>query len=214
MDGVLVDSERLVRDIFVELMLQDNIVDDPHDLYQRSIGLNKASILELYLQHMDSLDTAEYYYRKVGEIYRANMASDLQMKCGVINALKAVQTKALPQMVVTSTETDSAWRKIKLFDLDPYFTDLIGGDQVSKGKPDPEPYLTACAKLGVEPANALVIEDSPNGVKAGLAAGCAVVHVPDLVDTDPNWQDEIYDALDSLESFPAWFDAQQGGDWL
>ena len=60
----------------------------------------------------------------------------------------------------------------------------------------------------------LVVEDSPNGVKAGLSAGCAVVHVPDLVDTDPDWVDQIYEALDSLESFPSWFQAQQGGDWV
>lgn len=214
MDGVLVDSERMVRDIFVELMEQDNIVDDPRDLYQRSIGLNKASIIELYLQYMDSVETAEYYYRKVGDLYKEKLATDLQMKRGVVEALQAVQTQSLPQMVVTSTETESAWRKIKLFGLETYFDDLIGGDQVSKGKPNPEPYLTACSKLGVEPANALVIEDSPNGVKAGLAAGCAVIHVPDLIDTDPSWQDEIYDALDTLESFPAWFEAQRGGDWL
>lgn len=214
MDGVLLDSERLVRDIFVELMVADNVLDDPESVYMQSIGLNQKSILELYSQFMASTEQAEHYFKLVGETYKQRISSDLLLKPGVLAALQAVAREGLPQMVVTSSKTETAQLKLSKFGLQDYFCDILGGDQVTHGKPNPEPYLLACERLGINPANALVIEDSPNGVAAALAAGTAVIHVPDLIDTDPEWVDCIYDALDSLESFPDWIVAQRGGDWV
>ena len=60
------------------------------------------------------------------------------------------------------------------------FQVVVTGDEVRRGKPDPEPYLTAAARLGVEPARCVVVEDSPPGISSGLAAGCAVVAVPHI----------------------------------
>ena len=61
------------------------------------------------------------------------------------------------------------------------FTFTLAGDEVTRTKPDPEPYLTAAARLGVAPDRSVVLEDSPNGVAAAEAAGCRVVAVPNLV---------------------------------
>ena len=57
----------------------------------------------------------------------------------------------------------------------------VAGDEVPVGKPDPGPYLTAAARLGVDPRRCIVVEDSPTGVAAGVAAGAFVVAVPHLV---------------------------------
>lgn len=56
----------------------------------------------------------------------------------------------------------------------------VAGDEVQRGKPDPEPYRRAAGLLGVDPARCVVIEDSPSGVASGEAAGCAVVAVPSV----------------------------------
>jgi sugar-phosphatase len=61
--------------------------------------------------------------------------------------------------------------------LDQYFTDSITMEDVTKGKPDPEPYLKGSAKLGINPETCLVFEDSDSGIKSGLAAGMRVVAV-------------------------------------
>jgi len=214
MDGVLLDSERLVRDIFVELMLADKVLQDPETVYMQSIGLNQKSIIELYTQYMFSIEQAEHYFQLVAKTYKQRISSDLLLKPGVLAALQAVDGEGLPQMIVTSSKTETAKMKIAKFGLQDYFCDILGGDQVTHGKPNPEPYVTACQRLGINPANALVVEDSPNGILAALAAGTAVIHVPDLIETDPEWTDRIYDALDSLESFPDWFMMQRGGDWV
>jgi len=214
MDGVLVDSERLVQEVFAEQMLEHNVMANPAQRYLETVGLNHKGTVNWYLQFVESEELAEHYCSLVGKKYLERIEAELQLKDGVIDALEAVAETGLPQMVVTSSKTEHALTKLKMFNIDGYFQHIIGGDQVEQGKPNPEPYLKACKHLSVDPSRALIIEDSPNGVTAGLAAGCMVIHVPDLIDTNPDWQDAIYNALDSLESFPRWFEMQRGGDWL
>ena len=60
------------------------------------------------------------------------------------------------------------------------FTTTVAGDEVVRAKPDPEPYLTAAARLEVDPRRCVVLEDSPAGGASGEAAGCAVVAVPSV----------------------------------
>ena len=61
------------------------------------------------------------------------------------------------------------------------FSAVVTGDMVSAGKPDPEPYLLACAMLGVDPADCVAVEDSPTGVRSAVAAGVPTVGVPHVV---------------------------------
>jgi len=61
------------------------------------------------------------------------------------------------------------------------FVASITGDEVSNGKPHPEPYLAAAAALGLAPADCVAIEDSPTGVASALGAGCATLGVPHVV---------------------------------
>ncbi len=65
------------------------------------------------------------------------------------------------------------------------FEVLVSGDMVENGKPHPEPYLTAASLLGADPAHCVAIEDSPTGVAAALASGCATLGVPHVVDLEP-----------------------------
>jgi len=66
--------------------------------------------------------------------------------------------------------------------LRPYLDVLISNQDVANAKPDPEMYLTAAAKLGLKPAECLVVEDNPNGIKAAEAAGCPVMVVHSVND--------------------------------
>lgn len=69
---------------------------------------------------------------------------------------------------------------------------------ISKGKPDPEIFLRVCEAMGLDPANCLVIEDSPNGVAAARAAGCKVVAVQRHPDLDLSAAHEVVYDLDRL----------------
>lgn len=204
MDGVLVDSERLVRSVFIDVMANGGPVPDAEHRYLETIGLNKDGLIDWFLNFVDSVDSAVYWINQTGDRYTERAKTELVLKPGVIESLEHVARSGRRQMVVTSTRTELAEAKLEQVGLRGYFEDLLGGDQVSRGKPHPEPYLAGCTRLDVIPARSLVIEDSPNGVRAGLAAGCNVLHVPDLVPTDPEWAAQLTAALPSLEAFPGW----------
>jgi HAD superfamily hydrolase (TIGR01509 family) len=89
-----------------------------------------------------------------------------------------------------------------------HFAVTISGDDVSHNKPDPEPYLKAIAALGADPSRCVVLEDSPNGVAAGLASGCRVVAVPHAATIQPAERLQVVQSLAqvsaaSLEAFIA-----------
>jgi beta-phosphoglucomutase-like phosphatase (HAD superfamily) len=86
-----------------------------------------------------------------------------------------------------------------------HFETLAGGDEVRLGKPAPDIFLLAAARLGVSPETCLVFEDSSYGAQGALAAGMGVVVVPDLKRPTPEVERRAVRILDSLE---------QGQDWL
>jgi HAD superfamily hydrolase (TIGR01509 family) len=76
-----------------------------------------------------------------------------------------------------------------------WFVTSVAGDEVEHTKPAPDPYLEAAARLGADPRACVVLEDSPTGVTAGEAAGCAVVAVPSLRPIEPAPHRLVVDAL-------------------
>jgi HAD superfamily hydrolase (TIGR01509 family) len=81
---------------------------------------------------------------------------------------------------------------------DAIFAAVVTGDQVLDGKPHPEAYLTAAARLGVDPAACVAIEDSPTGVASARAAGCVVLAVPHHVPIPPAPGLTLVDSLAGL----------------
>jgi len=80
------------------------------------------------------------------------------------------------------------------------FATVVTGDRVEYGKPHPEPYLTAAAELGHDPAECLAIEDSNTGAKSAVAAGCTVLCVPNHVPILEGERRVFVDTLDGLDA--------------
>ncbi len=78
------------------------------------------------------------------------------------------------------------------------FEVIITSDDVEHAKPAPDIYLLACRRLGVDPADALALEDSASGVAAAKAAGLTVIGVPQFAETDVSAADRIIDSLEEL----------------
>ncbi|MBU6315894.1 MAG: HAD-IA family hydrolase [Acidobacteria bacterium] len=96
-------------------------------------------------------------------------------RAGIPTALVTMSWQRFADAVVSALPTGS-------------FTVVVTGDQVTNGKPHPEPYLAAAAALGLRPEDCVAIEDSPTGLRSAVAAGCRtiavpnVVHIPDAAD--------------------------------
>jgi beta-phosphoglucomutase-like phosphatase (HAD superfamily) len=83
------------------------------------------------------------------------------------------------------------------------FDATVSSSEVEHPKPAPDIYLRACELLGVAPAEAVALEDSPSGIAAAKAAGLACIAVPQFVETDVSAADEVVDSLEDLLAVPA-----------
>ena len=103
---------------------------------------------------------------------------------GAREILADLAARGVPLALASSTEGALVRRELDEAGLLRFFDALVCGDQVRRSKPDPEIFLTAAARLGVEPERCFVIEDSFNGVRAAAAAGMRPLMVPDLLPPD------------------------------
>ena len=88
---------------------------------------------------------------------------------------------------------------------------VVGGDQIKRGKPDPETFLKVAEALGQKPEDCLVFEDAHSGVHAAVAAGMSVVLVPDLLPATPEIAAKTAGVFPSLHHVVTWIDALPAG---
>ena len=104
----------------------------------------------------------------------------LAVKSGLLELLSFLDEISMPKAVATSTEYKRAIHKLSLVNLLDYFPVVIAGDQVEKGKPAPDIFLAAAARLDILPERCLVLEDSDAGIQAAYDAGMTPVMIPDM----------------------------------
>lgn len=175
MDGVLIDSEPVHERAIVALSaeLGDPITD--HDLLFSFKGAPEksmaAKLLELYPS--TPLDAEKIIRRKV-DLY-ASLFPEVTLIPGAREFVIASHNAGRRHGLTTSASRSTRQLTFETFGFAPFFDAIVTGEDITRGKPDPEPYLLTAEKLGVAPRQCLVIEDSINGVKSGKAAGCTVI---------------------------------------
>jgi beta-phosphoglucomutase-like phosphatase (HAD superfamily) len=87
----------------------------------------------------------------------------------------------MPRTIASSSHTDTIRENLHMSDLEKYFPQYVGGNQVRSGKPDPEIYLKAASVLEIDPSACIVLEDSGPGIRAAHAAGMIPIMIPDIV---------------------------------
>ena len=181
MDGLLVDSEPVWT--VAEVELAEQLGGQWGDEVKAAVvgtrlDVAVPAILRWFGADPTPLRVAEtstWLLGRMVELY----ARELPVRPGALELLAALADAGVPQALVSSSYrvlVDAALAT----GLGP-FALTIAGDEVTHGKPHPEPYRTAAARLGVDASRCVVLEDSPSGVASGEAAGCAVVAVPSVV---------------------------------
>lgn len=143
-----------------------------------------GSSTEDHAEHMefvlrrDGGDVADgmVLFEEVAVLMAEQVYSDPDLMPGAIELLDAFADAGMPQALVTATPMNLAGPAIESLPRD-YFSARVTGDQVQRGKPDPEPYATAISRLGVNPAECLAFEDSIPGETSARGAGARVVNV-------------------------------------
>jgi len=174
-DGVLVDSEAIYISVERELLAELGLFYDYATYLSRFVGLPMPD----YYQAL-----ARDYADRIGGAFPSDFAATLTQRVtprmdAELNALPNVDAVINrfdgPVAVASSMSLDIIHRKLELVNLSGFFNPHVySGEQVEKGKPAPDLFLFVAERLGLIPENCLVIEDSVNGVMAGVAAKMTV----------------------------------------
>jgi HAD superfamily hydrolase (TIGR01509 family) len=183
MDGLLVDSERVWLEIETEVMARLGARWTPeHQVHL--VGGSMERTVDYMLAVSGAAVPAATVRAWMTDGMVTRLAAGVHVMPGASELLDAVRAEGVPVALVTSSLQEIADAVLKSVGRD-RFDVVVTADDVSHTKPDPEPYLTAARLLGVQPVRCVVLEDSPNGVAAATAAGCAVVAVPSLLSIEP-----------------------------
>ena len=172
MDGVVIDSEPLhekaQRTVFTRYGLAV-----PEDVLPSFKGMVETDVFARIVREFAAapMDPALLVEAK-NAAYRALIA-EVELVPGFLSFLHGVRECYAVALTTSSIRADQA-RAFTKFDLDAYFDVVVTAEDITRPKPDPEPYVVTASRLGLTPGTCLVVEDSINGVRAAAGAGCVV----------------------------------------
>ncbi len=173
LDGVLLDSTRVVSQQYTIWALENGL--DPETVMKAAHGVRTVEVIRRVAPHLD----AEAETRSI-ELREAE-ASGIVAMAGAVELLNSIPKGRW--CVVTSGTRFLATTRMRKFGI-PVPAILVTADDVTRGKPDPEPYRKAAELLKVNSADCVVVEDAPAGIRAAHGAGMRVISLPSTYPVD------------------------------
>lgn len=184
MDGLLLDTERMYRDSWEKSAEQFGLVHNP-DFPRAVCGSSGMHMQEIILQYYPQVDAKAFAADCILRVER-ELQTHVPIKNGVSEILQYFKQRGVKLAVASSSKRETVKNNLNKVGILSYFDAVVSGDQVEHGKPAPDIFLLAARQIGCAPEDCYVFEDGTNGIRAGAAAGCATVMIPDL--TPPNAQ--------------------------
>jgi HAD superfamily hydrolase (TIGR01509 family) len=178
MDGLLVDSEPLWFEVEAQIMARMGSAWGPADqehLIGGSLGRSTAYMQRKAASPVPGEVIAEWLTQGMASLVRRR---GVPLMPGASALLAEISAAGLPRALVTSAEPEIMAAALDSVGVS--FPVTVCAADVINGKPDPEPYRLAAARLGVAPGDCVALEDSPSGITSAHGAGCAVVAVPSM----------------------------------
>lgn len=178
LDGTLVESMSMWGDIDVEYLKKFHL-PVPDGLQQAIEGLSMYQTAVYFKENFAIKDSLEEIMDDWNAMAYHKYTKEIPLKPGARKFLDHLKEKNIPCGIATSNSRILTEAILKSHQIKAYFPVMVTGDEIAKGKPDPEVYLEAARKLGVRPEKCLVFEDIPFGIMAGKNAGMTVCAVED-----------------------------------
>lgn len=198
LDGLMIDSERLTRDTFLEVC-EEMGIEGGKEYYNQLIGGGDDVFDEVAAKYpqFDCVWPVSTERRNKAMEEKWKVKNSLN-RLGLIELLSYLKERKMTIAVASSSPIEYVLKNIQNFD--PYFEfdTVTAGDQVTKAKPDPEVFLKTAEKLHIDPGNCLVLEDSKLGTIAAKKANMHCITIVDLVSMDKEFEEAIKFKLDSL----------------
>ena len=126
------------------------------------------------------------------------------VKKGLVELLHYLKDNNYKTIVATSSNRDRVDKILAQAKITEFFDDSICGDEVTKGKPNPEVFLKSCQKLGVNVDEAIVLEDSEAGIQASYDANIKVICIPDMKYPEKQYEEKTFKILKDLTEVTAY----------
>jgi HAD superfamily hydrolase (TIGR01549 family) len=182
-DGTIVDSLKQIHFSWKKAFEKNNITISDEEIVRDVFYASKDERSKRYNVDIDKLHGA--YLESQRNVY-----ANLELQEHIDTVLKELKNRGVKLSIVTSGKSELSRRVIASLDLEKYFDVILCGDEVSKGKPDPEIVYTALNLMGVGPEDALIVGDSAVDIETGKNAGIhTALYLPDA--NAPYVNDEI-----------------------
>lgn len=198
MDGVIFDSERATYNIWLEIGEKYGIkdIDIP---YRKTIGTNNELTRQIFLDYYGENSPFDMYKAEASaEYHRRYDGGRLPIMRGVKELLHYLKDNGIKTAIASSTRTALVKQQVIDAGIYDYFDKLVGGDMVSRSKPEPDIFLKAAELLNIAPEDCYVIEDSHNGIRAAKQAGMKPIMVPDMMEASEEMYEKSVAVLPSL----------------
>lgn len=176
MDGVIVDNAEWHLEAFAEFGKRHGLVQTKKD-YIKYFGNTNQMIMNTLFNTTLASDKLIALSREKEIIYRELYKPYIQAVEGLPAFLKNASDQGIPIALATSAPLENVEFTLGLTGLKKYFSVITDASMVKHGKPDPEIYLLTAVKLGVQPSDCVVFEDSIAGIQSALSAGMRVIGV-------------------------------------
>jgi HAD superfamily hydrolase (TIGR01509 family) len=176
MDGLMIDSERLYWQVEMELARSYRKEVKQETLW-KMMGRRPIEGLRIFVEDLELPISAEEALALRDARMREKYRDESEAMPGLFHILDTFYRK-LDLAVCTGAQREFMEIVVDRLKIRDKFEVLQASDEIQKGKPEPEIYLTTCEKLGCESQECIVLEDSSNGALAGKRAGCYTIGVP------------------------------------
>ena len=196
MDGLMINSERVTFEGY-QLVMRKLGLSISEDFYKQLLGKTLPTAYQIFYNEYGDDFPMEQVLNDVHQ-YMADLFDQegVPLKKGLLELLIYLKENNYKTIVATSSTRKRVDHILGLADIIKYFDDSICGDEVTHGKPHPEVFLRACEKLGVNPSDAIVLEDSEAGIQAAYSD---VICIPDMKYPEQEFEKMTTKILDSLD---------------
>lgn len=179
MDGVLLDSEPVWREIECEYYLKNYSLSLEFTDFDAFTGMPlRVFLRKLHERHQLPVDSLSQIHDVIVERVAQRIRQQPRPIAGIFDLLRYLQLNDIAMAVASSSPTSQINNVLKTLDIRHYFSAVVSAEGLSHGKPHPEIFLTAATMMEKPPESCLVIEDSLNGVIAAKAAGMRAIALP------------------------------------
>lgn len=204
MDGLMIDSERVTFECYQERLKDMNLTMD-EEFYKTLLGKPIKGIYQRFYDVYGNDFPIQNVIQDVHQLMAERFETEgVPVKKGLVELLHYLKDNNYKTIVATSSNRDRVDKFLAQAKITEFFDDSICGDEVTKGKPNPEVFLKSCQKLGVNVDEAIVLEDSEAGIQASYDANIKVICIPDMKYPEKQYEEKTFKILKDLTEVTAY----------